>query len=547
MREYLFTPARKEDYMFKFEIQKGLYYFGEFIVDFEPKVIKTIIETELKTGNSKRKYIVQVIDCDGCDMGCKEIENLSKISFFDQWGVPDGLLNKKSKEILTFKLQTEAKKSVKEYIYTVVPGFYELDDGPIFVLGDSVIGNPSIRLHVTGLSIKKTNLSKFCYDPSTIKKYISLIPGVTEILFYSSLLAIVKPILKSMGIKVDFVTAIIGPSGHLKTSIVRKYALWLENNQEQEISFSDGSRRPDILKRIDYLEGLNFLADDLHKVAGSQENQRQSNRLDTIVRHLNEKTDCANVMVTGESVDELGIFSSRDRILQITVPRMTDIELGEIKNKFGGLSSDYMAEFAMYFAKKLMDNYDELIDKIPPILEEIEKKQRVNSNSVRIYNHARFIYLVEILVRKYCFGNDVEISGKNALDNAIAKSVAIQQKQLMVLRKQDEPRDIVCDVLNMLNDSQCITAIIDKTEYCPSLNCYYIHNNTIYITSAALQNGLVKKYKRIYSIKKVSDALHNAGVLEEDVDSRSKKTGGKRHYCINVEMLELYGKLKSEE
>ena len=55
-------------------------------------------------------------------------------------------------------------------------------------------------------------------------EYITFMPGVSEILFYYVLLAVVKPFLVSQRIYPNFMLALIGPSGHLKTSLARLFA-----------------------------------------------------------------------------------------------------------------------------------------------------------------------------------------------------------------------------------------------------------------------------------------------------------------------------------
>ena len=59
-----------------------------------------------------------------------------------------------------------------------------------------------------------------------------------------------------------------------------------------------------------------------------------------------------------------------------------------------------------------------------------------------------------------------------------------------------------------------------------------------------LQKGLLTYLKRTISMKAVSDALHDAGVLEEDVSCRTKKWNGIRHYVISRRAIELYCQTK---
>lgn len=134
--------------------------------------------------------------------------------------------------------------------------------------------------------------------------YISLIPRTIEILFYGSLFAVVKPFLAQLKIPCGSLLALVAPSGHLKTTLVRMYALWLTTTDEQEISFYTHQRDKDILNMIENLQGQNFLLDDMHKITDSNESRRQERRLDTVSRHVNMHMHCANVIITGETMEE---------------------------------------------------------------------------------------------------------------------------------------------------------------------------------------------------------------------------------------------------
>ena len=104
----------------------------------------------------------------------------------------------------------------------------------------------------------------------------------------------------------------VGPAGHLKTSLVRKYALWLENKVMQELGFHISIRNQTLLEMIEKMSGQNYLLDDLHPMPNRNDHIKQQQRLEAIVRHVNLKKTCANLFVTGESLADMGIFSCID-------------------------------------------------------------------------------------------------------------------------------------------------------------------------------------------------------------------------------------------
>ena len=95
-------------------------------------------------------------------------------------------------------------------------------------------------------------------------EYITFMPGVSEILFYYVLLAVVKPFLVSQRIYPNFMLALIGPSGHLKTSLARLFAFWLEQEDLQEVAFADIASQTVLDNHIAELNGLNLIIDDMH-------------------------------------------------------------------------------------------------------------------------------------------------------------------------------------------------------------------------------------------------------------------------------------------
>lgn len=89
----------------------------------------------------------------------------------------------------------------------------------------------------------------------------------------------------------------------------------------------------DILSQINHMQGLNFLMDDLHNVYGSQAKNRQSDRLDKLARHICTNPTGANVIITGENMTNIAIFSAYDRMFQVTVPQISSDILQDMKKR----------------------------------------------------------------------------------------------------------------------------------------------------------------------------------------------------------------------
>ena len=84
----------------------------------------------------------------------------------------------------------------------------------------------------------------------------------------------------------------------------------------------------------------------------------------------------------------------------------------------------------------------------------------------------------------------------------------------------------------------------DKNLYFPDSNSALIYNHKIYITGQLLQEVFTRHYKKVISKKLITDAFHNANILYEDTDVKTKKVNGIRHYVISVDLLKLYIEMK---
>lgn len=533
---------------FNFITNEGLYYGGNnYIADFNPEVTKRCLRYDMETGSMDTIFWVAVTLLDGTKLDEVEVKSLHKISYFDLWNCPDSYLTGEKQRLLEMKLQQEASKLEKNESLLCGQGLHLYKKKPIYVFGNEAI-DADVNVQVKNGRKMEIAFSD-CHDSFGLAeqdKYLSFFPGVSEILFYGSLLAVVKPFLWQEGYNVDFVIAIVGPSGHLKTTMVRKYALWLRDRERQEISFRSNKRIDSIIASIDELSGQNFLMDDFHEAKGSYNSIRQGERLDTIVRHIGEIERCANVMITSESMNKMGIFSCKDRMLQVMVPQMSSEQLANAKKRINDLAPNYMPWVAKKFLRELLKNYENVKTDIQKFWEEERRSKDEYQSDTRTQNHGLFIKLTEALFRKYCNGNLKDESKCQELREALSSNYEIQQKELELARHYECEHDYVVDIRNMLGSSEYLEPVTNRWQYEPNDKNYLIDKGRIYITKLALNYGMTKYYRKAVSMREISNALHEAGILEEDLDARTKKIDGKRHYVISYEALELYCNLKNE-
>ena len=273
--------------------------------------------------------------------------------------------------------------------------------------------------------------------------------------------------------------------------------------------------------------------------------------MDKAVRIVSKVGNSALVFVTAESLKGTTIFSGHDRILQIKIPRMNSEDLEAYKMKMSNISHPYMAEIAICFVQALLDNYQDV--KVT-VEQYIGNKIFYNKSKfempewckgfTRIGNQVRVLYLVEDLFCQYMCENDSKLSGRIQLHEALEETGKIQVKQLEQLRFREEEEDILLVLHQIIEEgTNCkdIHIVMTESQYSSrDKNMALLKDGCFNIKGDDLINVLMKRVGRPVSLKKVSDQLHKEGILDEDSDKRTKKVASRRHYVINIAMLENY-------
>ena len=526
--------------------EEGLHYENNLIAYCNPVVVKKVRCFDISQKVSFIKYFVKVEFIDGTEGECVELASLDNISCFDLWQCPNINISGKEQKLIVNKLQLEAARKEAEESIICNQGLQSYNGKSIYVLGNRVIGAENLKEEI----VLKSN--SIFYNVDNIqseqlgylaKQIMKIMPGSSEIMFYYSLQAIVKPILCEMGINTNYILAVVGPSGHLKTSLAKTFYLWLEDEGKQKVGFSSLMRTYRILEAIDENSGMNYLVDDFHIYEKTQDITRQNKRLDDIVRHIEEKTDCANVVITGEYVQ--GIFSCLDRMFVLEIPKMNEVQLTDLKANLNMISKGLMPMIAFSFAKALMENLMEVKEVCNKFYQEnCINPNPGNENATRTYRHSVFLKLTELLYRKYMCNNSKEMSCYNELEYAIANHYEMQQKKLRSINIAEQ-YDYVSDVINMLNGNNKYLEIkINSDKYIDYEHTCIQQGDFIYITRNALRYGMMKYYQRTVNINKIVRKLEDEGILNIGTDTLTKKYRNKRHYVISVEFLKLYKRYK---
>lgn len=372
--------------------------------------------------------------------------------------------------------------------------------------------------------------------------FISFMPGVTEILFYYVLMAVVKPFLILQRIYPNFMLALIGPSGHLKTTLARLFAMWLEQEELQEMAFADVAGQSVLDDRIKKLQGQNLIIDDMHVLSGNYRRNKQTDLLDYLSRHCDSKKVLANLIVTGEMIPSETIFSVRDRMFQVRIAKMNADELRNYKHNIRKLPENFMAQLSERFAHILVENSNAVGRDICMFHEQYREPEGLDCTT-RISMHVECMMMVEFLYTKYFCENQERVSMKSQFIDSLNRQARCLHGQLCNQRKREEVVDYVEVVYEMIVEMALPNP---KKGYKPEGDEFAFQNGKFYITKTALQKGILTYLNRTVSMRAVSDALHDAGVIEEDISARTKKFHGTRHYVISKQAIETYCQIKKD-
>lgn len=524
---------------FHFDEKYGLYYDDDLIADFNLSVIdkKTLLGPSGIRG--RPSYLIEISYTDGRPKLEKWVERLKNLDLFELFEIDDSFFSAEIYKLLLSKLMQEAGRIPERVIIDSQEGLQNVVGIPVYVLCEYTLchGKPpekhEIVTHHTMKPIQYTDRKELL---SLCEAYIRLLPGVTELLFFGSLCTVIAPFLNRINIKCNFLLALVAPSGHLKTTLARIYSLWLESETEQETSFYSRQRDSEILNAIDKLPGQNFLIDDLHYQSNANESARQKRRLDIVSRHVDSKNNCANVILTGETMEKMGIFSCMDRIFQVRIPVMDAAQIENLKAKVSSLSLNLMPSVVFAFVQALMDNYDTVLDDMQEFYAKYSIENDASGYSTRVHRHALFIRMTEYLFEKYLFCSELQISGnKEALNSAIDKQLDLQWKELQKIRSAEESHDYIVELYQIITTGKpYITVCGRPSEYQQPFNSCLVLNDKIYITTNALKGALYKYHQRYMSPKPVIDVFHKEGLLEEEPGSRGRQKNyqGQKHYVI---------------
>ena len=514
-------------------------------INFKISIIEKEIIRDIKGNNIAVKFLVCVKYPDGKE--CKKwLEDLTNIDYFKEFGIIDVLFTSKLRKQLLETLFVEANKAKTIYKIKVSSGYQVINYTPLFVFGNNFYWSKDIKEELQINSPYNITLSsKDVFNEdflSTLESYMNLLPCVTELLFYTAEFAIVKQFIEKSGIKCSFATVFIATSGHLKTTLSELFYLWLDDIKEQTIKFFNPKNKI-LFDKIDSLLGLNLLFDDLRIIDNTYDNKKQARNLDNAVRYAAEDGK-ANLIITGETIESVGIFSCLDRVFQIYIKEMKASEIRELKIRLTNLKKNFMPYVSAMFAEVLIKNHNEVIQFIKDFYTANNNKVYIEHEYVtRTERYAMFIKLTQKLFVKYILRNYPEINNLNdnfekALKYQTTHHINMLQKKKIA---ETETNYIILFYYAIFENSS-IKILEEPREYLANEGtCCVNDKGQLFITRETLEQAFQKYYeKNIYiNINKLIKKFNQEGLLFLDTSSRGyqKNYKQKKHYVINLKLL----------
>ncbi len=513
----------------------------------KPTVIGKVNKINLTNNTTVTEYKVAVVEEDGTQSEPVTLNSLKNIDYFALFGKVDASLKKSDRDRLEAEMQADSLQSDLPVTNMLVaaPGFYMYKDKPILAMSDNIIKPQSFSTEVIPDSQMILKERKDIEMEKVVKKYFDFFPGVSELLFVLAMASVIQPILAYNNIPLGYVVAVEGASGSLKTTLTRCVTDWYESHVN-EISFDKSLPNKKLEQLLLSFAGGTFLIDDYHYKETAYDRNRFKQRIDLITRIASGKNAAAGIFITAESLKDATIFSALDRMLVIKVPILEATQLTQLKDKIGSLDASEIVSIASEFARRIINDYDNASEMIDQFWNEYEMPEWID-NATRVGYHVKVVSLVFKLFKHYCMNESCTDEMDSNFNNVIEANSKEQIRELNRLRRKEKRLPEIMAVYKLVQEGRnckTIKVFSSQSDYTNDNGpdgkkaLYEKYKGLYYINRNALGTVMTSLYGEKVSITGISDALHDAGILVEDTDARTKKIAEKRHYVIDCSVLE---------
>lgn len=534
----------------------GFYYEDEFVATFRVILVAqeecTMLSSISKDEKRFNRFVIKAELANGSFTKEKELNSVNTIkSYNDLWPeCIDADLTSKQLRLIRLDIQLQLGKNIVKRALIKNSGLYTFTDNKVAIIGNKMVwfkaqnrdntGFDLVELYDNDVRLNVYEQAKTCEINNWVDRMVRLQPDITPVMFYWSMLGILKPFIVKAGIPVNFILNIYGKSGSMKSSIAQCYSPSIMNYHGKEVQvagFHSRNSKKDIVKMVASNTMGNVRIDDMHYCCQKYQRDQQEAILDAIISEVDINNDSANVVITSEEL--VGIWSRQDRELQLHMKSIENLEEFAVLQK----NTWVIPTIQHVFLTNIMKNYDQVISTIKEVNDEfyfnLAHKGSINFRAER--------YASIILLTEKVFSIVMNCTSfSDLLGNVVNKVITEQYEHMNSIDKVERIMDYVPEIYNML-EGNYILICTQSNNYSPYEYEAYAEHNKLYITYNALKYGM-KKYLKVredqISMKKIIADLENSQVLEQDIgDARTKKKFGIRHYVINRQLMIQYIKL----
>ncbi len=416
------------------------------------------------------------------------------------------------------------------------------------VVGDRVFTEKPLPDDVSLKSGSKYEILPYDkYDENWVRKYLEYEPEITYPLFFASMFTVVQPfVAKATDANLNFTTAVVGETGRLKTTYVKKFTGLLKNSYLQEVQFDDTKAAK---KTIYDLVGLPVLLDDYRekKSGTAYKKQKFSEDLDEFVRMPTQSRPCANLFITAEGISTEALMTSGiDRMLILYLPDISEDKARDLRKGVGSLKREEVVSTMMCFAEKLISNYDDVTQYIKDHLNNCPAPEYLE-HCVRLENHVMMLTLTCELFKRYMCNEQNTCDVSELLKN-MEGTLLRQMNMLLAAKEQEDGTYVLRAVYRLVTDKEGKTSgikiIENEDDYKVKVKSelsYALHkpgNDEFYITGPRFKDAMNRLIGRNFVKARILDELDNYGILKtNEINARTIGAFGARQLVIRVSKL----------
>lgn len=403
-------------------------------------------------------------------------------------------------------------------------------------------GNPDLYLDYPMVKneVELGNLVK-----NKIINICNLKKGVSDVALYYGSMMITQELFLLNRRYPFFVLLLLGKHGAFKTMLAKRVISVLPNSSYQELKFYNLSKNTVLEETLYNTEIFTVLIDDIIPVNGYSQKKRYSDIFDWVSRSGDRERFKGGAIITAERIPEEVVSSAYDRIWEIKMPILNDVEKKRWYTVLSEVTKQDLAVFYVEYCRKLMMNYDSVMEEISYFWSSFELPGNINRKT-RIADHFEYIVLSEYLLKKYYLEHDVTIASVCKDSSSTIKRAEIQQNRILKMDRCNMNIDIPYYTYQVLLRQQSkVKIILNQDEYEKESSKSFVAlliNNYIFIKPTILLEAINDYTNSTIPLKKISTELEKEGILISGGGNSKTVTGLKagRHYKLKKDKLINY-------